>query len=276
MMHPPFWPSSGTTPWATVLPVAAAVTVIAACGNILEELPRTQTGVVNVFVRSVAGQYVARPEAVFVFSTDGPTAESRATEDTCRIGEVVTARTLPSGLQFLDAGDSIALDVEGTTVYLRPVTALGYTSYVLATADLSITPGASVTFTIPGATDGFPPATISSLTPPALESLSPIPAAPPLDQPLAVTWTPAGDDSSRFEIALQYVVEGATLPNRQILCEWRDDGSSAVPPGLLGEWVATDVRRVEVTRYRTRRETVGEAVLLLLATFDSVPPVNTP
>jgi hypothetical protein len=276
MMHPPFRPSSGATPWVTVVPVAAAVTVIAACGNILEELPKTQTGVVNVFVRSVAGQYVARPEAVFVLSTDAPTAESRATADTCRIGEVLTTRTLPSGLAFLDAGDSIALDVEGTTVYLRPVTNLGYTSYVLATADVSFTPGAGVSFAIPGATDGFPAATISSLTPPALETLSPIPAIPPLDQPLAVTWTPVGDDSSRFEIALQYAVEDATLPNRQILCEWRDDGGGTVPPELLAEWVTSVVRRVEVTRYRTRREVVGEAVLLLLATFDSVPPVITP
>jgi hypothetical protein len=107
-----------------------------------------------------------------------------------------------------------------------------------------------------------------------MPALSPIPASPPTDQPLAVSWTPVGDAGSRFEISLQYALEGSAQPDQHILCAWRDDGAGEVRGELLTGWANSDLRRIAVTRYRTERLEIGERVLFLLATFDSVPPVQ--
>jgi hypothetical protein len=88
-----------------------------------------------------------------------------------------------------------------------------------------------------------------------------------------VSWEPPGDDSSRLELALQYNAPGTAIPTRQVLCQWADDGSHTVPAELLSEWNTADVKRIEISRFRTSHQYVGDAVIFFLATFDTTPPV---
>lgn len=250
---------------------AVLATGVAGCGDPLstETVP---TGVLSLFTRSESGTYVARPQAVFALAGTAPIADSRLTVDTCQLGDYVPGGAIP-GLEQMDAGDSIVFTAEADTRILRPSSQFGIVVYAADPAELDFVPGTAVSFSIPGAPGGFPAAEISSLSPPALTSLTPISTRPSLADTLAITWEPLGDDSSRFEVLLLYATPGAVDFNQQLVCDWRDDGTGFIRPELLGGWAASEVQRIEVTRYRTQRQTIGDAVLFLLATFDSVPSV---
>ncbi|HXF94653.1 MAG TPA: hypothetical protein VNI61_00995 [Gemmatimonadales bacterium] len=229
-------------------------------------------GVLTLFARSVEGSYVARPEGLFALAGRPPVGDSRSTGDTCQVGDFVPQSTNVSVIH-VDAGDSILFVAGPTTAVLRPIRRFGVTIYAANPPDVPIVPGSEVTFSLAGAPRGFPATTISSLTAPALQALSPIPARPPTDQPLSVTWEPVGDDSSRVEVLLIYARQGSTAFNEQVVCDWRDDGNGTIRPELLGAWALSELQRVEVSRYRTQRREMGDTVLFLLATFDTVPPV---
>lgn len=260
---------------------AAAVRVIAlvgvvglawvGCRDATFSTSTIPTGILTVLGRSEAGHYVVRPEAAFAFAGTAPSGDSRSTLDTCQAGEFG-----PQGGGFpeqLDAGDSILFVLGSDTTVLRPTDHGGLIVYGSDPQDLEFVPGDAISFTIPGADGGFPAATISSRTAPVLTSLTPIPAQPSLDQSLTLTWEPVGDDSSRFELQLLYATPGAQDFDQRVVCGWRDDGTGTIRSELLAGWITSEVHRIEVTRYRTRLLTLGDTVVYLLATFDTVPPV---
>lgn len=232
----------------------------------------TPTAVLRVFVRGEDGRYVARPEADFFVGPGTDFPDSRAAFDTCGVANLNTISVGPP--RNLDAGDSVAFTTGGRTVYLHPtLDVVGVEHYLPAGEPVEMTPGGAATFEIPGAAE-FPAATLTGLTPPAITSLSAIPASPPADQPLTVTWEPTGDDSSRFEVALLYATEGAIEVNQQVLCQWRDDGSGTIRGTLLTGWTGATIQRIEVSRYRTLQQNQGGNLLYFLATFDTLPPVT--
>ena len=235
----------------------------------------TPTGLLTVFGKSVDGGYVVQPEGVFVLAPNRPAADSRWAPDSCAAGayEPQVIGSVPD----LNAGDSILVTFGAVTAVMRPVNRFGFNQYVLAHDTMSYTPGTTVRFVIPGASGDFPAATVSSVMPLALTSISPIPAQPATTEPLVVTWQPAGDGSTTFELLLLYSLEGATDFNQQVICSWRDDGAGAIPGELLQGWALSEFqRRIEATRYRTERQLIGDHVLFLLATFDTVPRVAVP
>lgn len=243
-----------------------------ACEEATISLNTVPTGVLTLFARSTDGSYVARPEGLFAQASGPPTADSRSTLDTCDVGVYVPQSTNVSLVQ-VDAGDSVLFAVGLDTTVLRPIRRFGITVYAAQPPDVGIVPGAEVSFGVPGAPGGFPAMVLSSLTPAAVTSLTPISSRPPLDQPLQVAWSPVGDDSSRVEVLLIYASQGSTAFDQQVVCDWRDDGVGVIRPELLGAWALSEVQRIEVSRYRTQRREVGDTVLFLLATFDTVPPV---
>jgi hypothetical protein len=96
-----------------------------------------------------------------------------------------------------------------------------------------------------------------------------------VDDSLDLTWTPAGDDSTKMLISLQYGV-GQLTPNQQIFCSLVDDGSAKVPPILLGQWrnATTGSRRVEAARWRVTFREVTGGVLLLISAFEVEDVIN--
>lgn len=261
--------------WCRALLPGALVSAAVACWEEPEIPADTPTGLLTVFGKSVDGGYVVQPEGVFVRTPNPPTADSRLAPDSCAAGEYEPQ--VIGAVPDLNAGDSILVTFGDVTAVMRPVNRFGFNQYVLAHDTVSYTPGTTVRFVIPGASGGFPAATISSVMPLPVTGISPIPAQPATTEPLVVTWEPAGDGSTTFELLLLYSLEGTTEFNQQVVCWWRDDGEGAIPGQLLQGWALSEFqRRIEVTRYRTERQVIGENVLYLLATFDTVPPAATP
>lgn len=253
--------------------VAGVLSVVpAGCREATFSSPTVPVGVLTLFARSANGSYVARPEGLFAQAGSAPSADSRSTVDTCQVGDYVPQSTNIS-LDQIDAGDSLLFAAGPETTVLRPVRRFGITVYTAEPPDVDIVPGTAVSFTIPGTAGGFPAVAISSLTPPAVTALTPISARPSSDEPLIVNWEPVGDDSSRFEVLLIYATQGTIAFNEQVVCDWRDDGSGTIRSALLAGWVLSELQRVEVSRYRTQLRVMGDTVLFLLATFDTVPQV---
>ncbi|HLB36485.1 MAG TPA: hypothetical protein VJL31_07935 [Gemmatimonadales bacterium] len=245
--------------------------VLAGCSG-LAGPEKAPTGVLRVFAQAGDdGQYVGRPEATFLNTPLASFPDSRDPSDLCQLAALLT---IPVGrVENLDAGDSIAFTADGGTAYLYPRADLGgNTVYLPPATFVSLTPGTAVTFQIPGAPGGFPAATFTGLTAPAITQLSPIPRASSASDSVVVTWAPTGDDSSRFEVSLQFATEGATSINRQVLCQWRDDGRAVIAGNLLSEWATTAMRRIEVSRFRAAQRDLGSGgVLYFLATYDMMP-----
>jgi hypothetical protein len=244
--------------------------VVAACTG-TSEPQMSPFGFLQVVTRAQSGQPASVPSATFVNTTESGYPNSRDTTSVCALSNITGGAV--SGLESLDAGDSVTFTADRGTVYLYPGTdILGTTTYRAHTNSVSLTPGTEVTFQIPGSPDGFPAATLTALTPVALTELSPIPATVAASDSMVVTWAPPGDDSSRVEVVLQYGAAGVPVVNRQVLCQWRDDGRQAIAGSLLVEWSRASLRQVQVTRFRTIRQAAGSgAVLYFLATYDTLP-----
>ncbi len=247
--------------WAVLAALAAA-----ACSK-LQEPPSLPTAILHVYAQPGG---VGQLEAVFVGAPPAQFPDSRSPGGACQLADLAN---LPVGtVSNVDAGDSVAFISDSGTAYLYPTfDPLGNESYVPATSLVRLTPGTAVSFVIPGAAGGFPATSFTAITAAEITQLTFLPGS----DSMVVTWGPAGDDSSSFEVALQYGTEDATTANRQVLCQWRDGGKGVIPGGLLAEWTTAVVRRIAVSRYRTFREDLaGGEVLFFLATYDLTPDVG--
>jgi hypothetical protein len=248
-----------------------SVAVLAGCSGL--GIPEgSPFGFLQVLTRAQSGVPVTYPQATFLNAVQSGYPNSRDTANFCYLSNVSTGGI--STQQSLDAGDSVAFTADGGTTYLFPtLDVLGNTSYQPRVASVPVTPGSEVSFDIPGAAGGFPQASFSALTPPAITEVSPFPTSVALADSMVVTWGPVGDDSSRIELTLQYGAAGAPTVDRQVLCQWRDDGRQAIAGNLLSEWNSASLRRVQMTRFRTGREVLGAGpVLYFIATYDTLPP----
>ncbi len=238
----------------------------------LEPPQKVPTGILRVFSQAGGtGEFVGMPEATFLNAAPSTFPDSRQPTNLCQLADIVN---LPVGTsENLDAGDSVAFTSDAGTSYLYPRLDLaGNESYLPATLFVSLTPGTAVTFDIPGAANGFPSTTFTGITAPAIRQLSSIPKTLSVSDSVVVTWAPAGDDSSAFEVALQFAGEVSAIVNRQVLCQWKDDGRGVISGALLSEWITATIRRIEVSRYRTvQRDLAGGGLLYFLATYDTVP-----
>lgn len=248
------------------------VVLLAACSGL--GTPETAPfGFLQVLTRAQAGVPSTHPEATFMNAVPTGYPSSRDTTDLCGVTDIASSGL--STQQSLDAGDSVAFTSDYGTVYLVPTfDILGNTTYQPQTASVGVTPGTEVTFQIPGASGGFPEASMSALTPPALTEVSAIPTSVAASDSMVVTWAPPGDDSSRIEVVLQYGASGIPVVNRQVLCQWRDDGRGVIAGNLLVGWSSAALRQAQVTRFRTAREVLGSGpVLYFIATYDTLPPL---
>jgi hypothetical protein len=194
---------------------------------------------------------------------------SRVAGDQCQIANYPTPSQGTQLPRFLDAGDSVAVSTTSTTKYLFPTSSANGESYTLGqTEDFSFQPGERVTVTVPGAPGGFTNGTIDVITARGF-TLGPIAASPPADSVLKLTWTPAGDDSTKMLISIQYGVNQLQA-NQQIFCSLVDDGAADVPSILLTQYRGASVgsRAVEAARWRVSAKEVTGGVLLVISAFE--------
>lgn len=248
------------------------VALLSACSGL--GTPETAPfGFLQVLTRAKNGQPTSFAQATFLNAVQSGYPSSRDTVNVCYVSNIASGTV--STQESLDAGDSVAFTSDHGTFYLLPTfDILGNTTYQPRTASVGVTPGTQVAFQIPGAAGGFPEASVSALTPSAIDEVSPIRTSVPVTDSMVVTWAPVGDDSSRIEVALQYGSAGAPIVDRQVLCQWRDDGRGVIAGNLLAEWSGASSRKAQVTRFRTAREVLGSGpVLYFIATYDTLPPL---
>jgi hypothetical protein len=248
------------------------VVLLAACSGL--GTPETAPfGFLQVLTGAKNGQPASYPQATFLNAVQSGYPNSRDTTDACNVSDLAGGGL--STQESLDAGDSVAFISDHGTVYLVPTfDILGNTSYQPRVASVAITAGTEVTFQVPGRSGGFPEASLSALTPPEIDSMSPIPTSVPVTDSMVVTWAPVGDDSSRIDLSLQFGASGVPTLDRQVFCQWRDDGRGVIRGGLLTEWSHASLRKVQLTRFRTSRQVLGSGpVLYFIATYDTLPPL---
>ncbi|HJU66888.1 MAG TPA: hypothetical protein VJ650_01490 [Gemmatimonadaceae bacterium] len=248
---------------ALVLPLA-----LAACLD-PDPVPESNYGVIGLTTVPTATDTILSPEALFYRTGLLGLPSSIVTSDQCQLATYPTPSQGTQLPRFLDAGDSVAISTATTTKHLFPTTSSNGEAYVLDEGErFPFHPGESVTITVPGAPGGFANGTISILTARGF-TLGPISASPPADSALRLTWTPAGDDSTKMLISLQYGL-GQIAANRQIFCSLVDDGVATVPSILLGEWrtATTGSRKAEAARWRVALKEVTGGVLLVVSAFE--------
>jgi hypothetical protein len=234
-----------------------------------DPVPESNYGVIGLTTVVTATDTILSPEALFYRTGLLGLPTSRVNSDQCQVAAYPTPTQGTQLPRFLDAGDSVAISTTTTTKYLFPVVSANGEAYVLEEADrFPFRPGENVTITVPGAPGGFANGTISVLTARAF-TLGPIEAAPPASTPLDLTWTPAGDDSTKMLISLQYGV-GQLAANQQIFCSLVDDGAAQVAPIYLTQWrtANTGSRKVEAARWRVAVKEVTGGVLLVVSAFE--------
>jgi hypothetical protein len=197
-----------------------------------------------------------------------PSSESGA--DNCVVQQIVNQ---PSQLpEFISAGDSVGFAAEGSpTVFLKPATDSGVPRYrVSDRTPVALTAGANVTFTVPGAADGFPASTITLKTV-APYTMSTVPADLPPNTAVTLSWTPAGSDDSKMDVSFAYATTPNGVLSEQLYCSLLDDGEFIVPASFLVGYrsAANDVRQFSSRRWRTSFKDLNGSVMLALSGYSA-------
>lgn len=259
-----------------LLPLSALLTpvIVAACLE-PDPVPESNYGVIGLSTVISDVDTTLSPEAIFYRTGPLGLPTSRVSIDQCQLAAFPATGgegTLP---RFLDAGDSVVVTTATDTGYLFPTISQNRESYVLRPTDrFPFHPGEMVTITVPGVAGGFANGTVSVLSAKPFE-LGPIAPSPPEGDPLEITWLPAGDDSTKMLISLQFSVSEVE-PDEQIFCSFVDDGTAVVPSQILPRWrtATASSRRVEAARWRVTIKEVSGGVLVVVSAFEVEQAVN--
>jgi hypothetical protein len=248
---------------ALLAPVA-----LAACLD-PQPVPQSDYGIIGLRTIVSTNDTILSPEALFYRAGVLGLPTSRVAVDRCQVADYPNP-TQGGGLpRFLDAGDSVAVSTTASTKYLFPTIDLDGESYLLRETDrFPFHPGERVTITVPGAAGGFANGTISIITATGF-TFGPIEPQPAAGDPLELTWSPAGDDSTKILLSLQYGVDQFE-PDEQIFCSLVDDGAAEVESLYLTGWrnATTGSRRYEAARWRVATRNVSGGVLLAISAFE--------
>jgi hypothetical protein len=177
------------------------------------------------------------------------------------------------GVLYLDAGPSVAMKIGPTTNDIPRVSGSGTTTYKLgAGSTVAYGSGDSIVVQIPGATGGYPPATIRGKL---AESFVLQPITPSTSGPLQLRWNAASDTGSSLVLSLQYAPAGGNGQiTREIRCAFRDDGVDSILVAQHRPWSDSTnlLRQVVATRLRTVLVNVGDGGLQLISTFTRPTP----
>lgn len=248
---------------ALLAPVA-----LAACLD-PEPVPESNYGIIGLSTVVSANDTILVPEAVFYRTGLLALPTSRVSTDLCQVASYPNPSQGGGLPRFLDAGDRVTVSTRESTKFLLPIITANGESYVLEPTDrFPFHPGDTVTVTVPGAAGGFSNGTVSVITARGF-TFGPIDPEPPSGEGLDLTWSPAGDDSTKVLLSLQYGV-GQITPNEQIFCSLRDDGVAEIESRYLVAWrtATTGSRRYEAARWRVATRQVTGGVLLAISVFE--------
>jgi hypothetical protein len=258
-------------------PLSALLTpvILAACLD-PDPLPESNYGVIGLTTVVSGTDTILSPEAIFYRTGPLGLPSSRLSDDLCQLAPFPGDDGGGGLPRFLNAGDSVAVTTATDTAFLfRTIDGSQETYVMRASETFPFHPGEEVKITVPGVAGGFANGTISVLSAKPF-ALGPISSSPPEGEPLDITWTPAGDDSTKILISLQYGVASSPQPNQQIFCSFVDDGAAEIPVGFVPAWrnATTGSRNIEAARWRVAIKEVTDGVLVVVSAFEIQHPVN--
>ena len=252
--------------------VALATLMLGACLE-PDPLPESNYGVIGLSTVPSTTDTILSPEAVFYRTGLLQLPTSVVTVDECGSAEYPgTGGGQGPPPRFLGAGDRVAITTATDTTHLYPTVDADRELYALQEGDrFPFHPGERVTISVPGEPGGFANGTISIQTAPPF-ALGPIDPSPEPGETLDLTWSPAGNDSTKMLISLQYGLGSQT--NEQIFCSLVDDGAASISPSMTARWASatTGTRNVEAARWRVAIREVPDGVLVAVSAFELEHP----
>ena len=253
-----------------VLVALAAVTV--GCNDSTPPEPTLAYGFLVLNAMDDDAGYRTRPTAIF-YRTGGlliPT--SHIDRDSCVVQTLQTGGG-PGSVTPLDAGTALALELGDASYSLEKFLEDGLLYYADPDGAVPYTPGDSLVLTIPGATPGYPAATIRAMTAESF-TIAPV-GVPAAGAPIELSWTPAIRAGSKMTISLRYATPGSGTLNQQIVCHLIDDGAHAVPAELASGWrnAQGGNRETVATRLRTSEMEPPGAALQVASSFTVPTPL---
>jgi hypothetical protein len=240
-----------------------------------DPVPESNYGVIGLSTVPFGPDTILSPEAVFYRTGPLGLPTSVVTSDECQTSAFPGTGGEGPLPRFLGAGDSVAITTATDTAHLFPTVEANRELYALPNGErFAFHPGERLTITVPGEPGGFANGTISIVTAGAF-TLGAINPSPPAGQTLDVTWSPAGDDSTKMLLSLQYAV-GGSQANEQIFCSLVDDGAYSIPSVLAARWASatTGTRNAEAARWRVAIREVQDGVLVAVSAFEVEQPVD--
>jgi hypothetical protein len=221
------------------------------------------------------GAYRVAPNAVFFLGQITGIPDARVAPDSCFEPRPFGGESSSfEGVTFLDAGASITTKLGTVSTEIPRVVAGGATSYdLVGGGNRPFTPGDTVRITIPGATGGYPAATINGRTAEKF-TMDPI-LVPTESKPIQLRWTPAPDTGSAMIISLRYRTDGSQQV-LEIPCAFKDDGIDSILVTDHTPWSAASnsLQESVATRLRTSISTLGGTFLELISTFRLPTPTG--
>jgi hypothetical protein len=261
--------------WKSCLSVAI-VASLGACKHL--DVPESKAiAVLTVDSVTVQGdQYRTRALGVFLSEINRQVPNSRFVVDSCRTLPYPLETARDSGAT-IDAGSPVTITTDKESAAMLPASINGLTEYALqGDGRVAFTPGTPVTFSIPGAPNGFPQTSITGATAQPLE-IGPVDPNPADNTGLVLTWN-ASADSTAVVISLEYgSTSDRTTADQQIVCSLTDDGVDTLSLVETLRWKQSPpvTRRVTAYRWRTTLQTVSDAALALMISQYDAPPKTT-
>jgi hypothetical protein len=250
----------------------AIVAAAAACGSGTTPPSSRPLGVITLNDSSDgAGGYLTSPQAVFWDASNITLPASNAPANSCIDTTYVKPDTSHQVIpNQLNAGNTIHFSSTLSTGDLTPDTIPNVQIvYRYHGTGFHFTPGANVTFTVPGASGGFDAGTIAAITAKKL-ILGPVPSQPTDSFPL--TWTAGTAGTDAVNIYLIYETPTSIVPDRQIICSSDDVGSIMVPKSMAIHWdtAANYYQSVHAFRWVTTfSTTTNNGLLYSYSRFDT-------
>ena len=244
--------------------VAVLAFLAASCKSL--EVEPVQVAILNVPTQQTETGYVTSPSAFFIEGTGLALSSTQVGQEGCIDQAIRTGGT--AVFDYLDAGNPITARFAGPEATLTRHVDGDQTTYDLADGlELPFTPGAIITFTIPGAAGGFPARSVAGRTAEAFTA-SPITLPASLTEDLNLTWTPVPEAAgSAMFYSIRYSSTGSTQ-DREIACVFRDDGTGIIGSQVLTSFRAGSNRTGVAQRARITANRTGLIITHLTSTFE--------
>ena len=213
------------------------------------------------------------------------TSDNPADGCTLPTSSIIAVGRLPN---YIQPGNPLQLRVQGATGSADPSTRTVPMTEHLVGENLNqkqwqndslptYYPGSdTVIFTSPGVAGGFPAFTVKdkSVTPFTAQAI----ADSATNGGIVANWTapPAAELGTSMQILLRYYASSnSTSLDRQVLCVAKDDGTFSIPALYVDEWQQAGEdgsgrqRAVSYTRYKTKQANIGDAIAVMLTTYDT-------